>query len=212
MRKRMMLLGAALVMGSWAGTWAAGPGAGEKKGKDPRGFPPPPAVEDIEDGEESPGPYEGRGPRNEMEGPEEREALEFIREAAPEMQDEFFRARREKPAAFRKKLRRMAPMLKDPETREALKRQIKLEFQVRRMASEMRKADGKEDEAVKKELAKALSEQFDAKLELQVKRLQKMKEDLSQLESRINKRKAQKDEIVKKRLSELSGESEPWDW
>ncbi|MBI5622967.1 MAG: hypothetical protein HY924_04225 [Elusimicrobia bacterium] len=170
----------------------------------------------TEEIDEPAGPPERRGPGKGMGAgqgaAEEREALDFIRETAPEMQDEFLRARKERPAAFRKRLRHMAPMLKDPETREVLKRQVKLEFQVKRLTGEMRGAKGEAKEAVKKELAKALSDQFDAKLELQVKRLGKMKDDIAELEGRISKRKAQKSEIVQKRLAELAGDSEPWDW
>jgi hypothetical protein len=182
MKMRILLLGAMLAVLSGSVAWAG------------EGFP------------------KGGGPGMEPGGPEEREALEFIKEAAPEMQDEFFRARKEKPAAFRKRLRGMAPMLKDPKTRETLKKQFKLDFEVRRLAKEMRGAKGEAKEALKKDLAKALSDQFDAKLDLQVKRLQKMKDDISDLEGRISKRKVLKGEIVKKRLAELSGDAEPWDW
>lgn len=209
MKMKILLACVAAAVTSWTGpAWGRedGPKGGrETASREGREIPPP--------GEEE-GFGEERGARGDRElaGNEERDALEFVREAAPEMQDEFFRIRREKPGAFRKKLRRMGPMLKNPETREALKRQFRLEFQVRRMAAEMGKAEGASKEALKKDLTKVLSEQFDAKLELQVLRLKKMKEDLAQLDGRISKRKAQKDEIVKKRLGELSGEAESWDW
>ncbi|MBI5884254.1 MAG: hypothetical protein HZB91_14255 [Elusimicrobia bacterium] len=192
-------------------SWGAAAWAGEGKAKAGGELPPPPSMED----EDEPGGPMGRhrgGPGMEADPVEEREALDFIRETAPEMQDEFLRVRKERPAAFRKKLRHMFPMLKNPETREVLKRQFKLEFQVRRLTKEMRAAKADAKEPLKKDLAKALAEQFDAKLDLQVKRLQKMKDDISDLEGRISKRKAQKDDIVKKRLAELSGDSEPWDW
>ncbi|MBI5209041.1 MAG: hypothetical protein HY927_03615 [Elusimicrobia bacterium] len=224
-RARMTVLSLTVAAGAlWA---AAGAWAGEGGPKADQGAPRPAPVMNQDDRVEAPafdedgdGRPEGRG-RHGRRGPSwagetreggEEEALAFIREAAPGMEDEFQRVKRERPAAFRKRLRQYMPMLKDPAMREGLARQMRLELGIRRAAQELRKADGERKAALKKDLQKSLSEQFDAKLELQVKRLQKMKDELSTLEGRIAKRRGLKDEIVKKRLAELSGESESWEW
>ncbi|MBI5245236.1 MAG: hypothetical protein HY922_16360 [Elusimicrobia bacterium] len=178
-----------------AAAWAQkGPGPGREPGG------PPPGMEDERDF--PPGPPEG-----------EEKAMEFARESfPPEMVKDIERLRQENPDKFRRRLHDMAPILRDPEAREMMKRNMKAEFAVRRLAQGIKKAQGAEKDALKKDLEKALAEEFDAKLAGHELKLKKMQEEISNLKARIEKRKGLKDKIVQKRLGEMTGEVETWDW
>ncbi|MEI8190627.1 MAG: amino acid--tRNA ligase-related protein [candidate division NC10 bacterium] len=73
---------------------------------------------------------------------------------------------------------------------------MKAEFKVRQLMHGAKKAQGAEKETFKKDLEKALGEEFDAKLAGHELKLKKMQDEISQLKARIEKRKAVKDKIV----------------
>ncbi len=144
--------------------------------------------------------------------PEEDEALEAIRANAPEVHEELSRARRMQPRGFRKQMREFMPMMRDPDMRQVLFRNMRAEMKLRRMGEEYKGAEGARKDELKKGIETALSEQFDAKLQAHETRLKKMREEIVRLESRIDKRRKLKDQILKKRLGELSGDVEAWEW
>jgi len=192
------LFGAMLAPMLAGAAWAQkGPGPGPDQDKEP-----PPGMEDER--KMPPLPPEA--------AKDEEQARGFIRENIPEMQEEVEHLRRDNPQKYFHKLRELGPMLKDHEAREMLKRNMKAEFKVRQLVQGAKKAQGAEKETLKKDLEKALGEEFDAKLAGHELKLKKMQDEISQLKARIEKRKAVKDKIVQKRLGEMMGDVESWDW
>lgn len=148
----------------------------------------------------------------EMSQGNHKEVLGYFKDSHPEMHQELSRSPSGRSRGFRGKMREMMPLLKDPETRELVKRNMAAEFKTRKLAERMSKATGKEKESLKSDLEKSVSELFDAKLSAQEARLKKMQEKIAGLKEKIDKRRSLKAQIVKKRLSELSGETESWEW
>lgn len=162
---------------------------------------PPPDAEDDEEREE-----QDVSPR------EEEEIRGFLKANNREMFMHLEEARAANPKVFRRKMREMRPMLKHPEAREMLARNMKSELMVRKLAHVYRQGEGKDKEAAKKELRAALAEQFDAKLAAHETRIQHMSKEIERLKEKIQKRKGLKDKLVEKRLNELTGDEESWDW
>jgi hypothetical protein len=142
----------------------------------------------------------------------EKEAMDYLKSQVPEMDEEIERLQKDRPEVFRQKFRRYMMAYRQPKLRDEVVKGLKTEFKVRRMVKAAREAKGDEKENAKKELGKALSEQFDANLARMETRLKKMQEGISDLKTRIEKRRGLKDQIVKKRLGELTGEVETWEW
>jgi hypothetical protein len=162
----------------------------------------------------APGPDEEMGPG--MDGPRnpgvEKEAMEYLSSQVPGIDEELERMRNDKPMAFHQKFKEYMKAYREPALRDRFIQNIKSEFQVRRLVKSLRQAQGAEKEQLKKDLEKALSDEFDLRLAGHEAKLKKMQDDIAELKSRIDKRRASKSQIVKKRLSELSGETETWEW
>lgn len=179
-----------------AGTLIAAPSSARA---DP---PPEPRPAEDEERAEEPAPSEA----------EEREILDFVRGHDEEMAERISRLRRERPEMFRRRLREVSHMYRDPEIRERFVRQHKARREIHRLVQDYRKAQGKDKDAVKAKLHKALSELFDldaGNKELQIK---KMQEQIGKLREKIAQRRAKKDALVRKRLERLTGEEEDSDW
>lgn len=143
---------------------------------------------------------------------EEREVLDFVRGHDEQMAERLTHLRQEKPEMFRRRFREILRMYRDPEIRERFVKQHQTRREIRRLARDYREAKGKDKEAVKAKLEKALSDVFDLDLgnkELQIK---KMQEQIAALKEKIAKRRAKKGELVRKRLDRMTGEDEDWDW
>ena len=105
-------------------SWGAAAWAGEGKAKAGGELPPPPSMEDEDEPGGPMGKHRG-GPGMEADPVEEREALDFVREIAPEMQDEFLQVRKE---ASRLPQAGTWPHAQNPETQEVLSASSGSEF------------------------------------------------------------------------------------
>ena len=147
------------------------------------------------------------------DSPKVQEALEILREEHPELHEEMMELRRENPQAFRKHLRGLVRMRKNPEARKQFLKAHETRLRVQELAKGYRHAEDKKDKAaLKKELQKALSEAFDARLAQHEMRIKKMRREIKKMEGKISKRRGMKKKLVKKRLDRLTGEEEDWDW
>lgn len=142
----------------------------------------------------------------------EKEAMDYLKAQVPEMDEELERLQKDRPEIFQQKFRHYMMAYRDPKMRDEVIKGLKSDFQVRRLVKAVREAKGDEKEKVKKDLEKALSEQFDSNLARMEARLKRMQEEIGELKARIEKRRSVKDQIVKKRVGELTGEVETWDW
>jgi archaellum component FlaC len=161
------------------------------------------------------GPHPGgpMGPgRDERDPAVEKEAMDYLKKQVPGIDEELERLQKDRPAVFRQKFRQYMTAYREPNRRDEVVQGLKTEFNVRRLVKAVRQAKGDEKEKVKKDLEKALSEQFDSNLARMEARLKKMQETIAELKTRIEKRRAVKSQIVKKRLGELTGEVETWEW
>ncbi|MCX5795154.1 MAG: hypothetical protein NTY77_06665 [Elusimicrobia bacterium] len=165
-----------------------------------------------------PGPEPGAGEEHGKPGLEERnpavekEAMEYLKKQIPEIDEELERMQRDKPEVFHQRFRQYMFAYRDPKLRDEFIKGIKSDFEVRRLVQAVRQAKGDDKEKLKKDLEKALSEQFDTNLARMEFKLKRMQEEIGELKTRIDKRRSVKDQIVKKRLGELTGEVETWDW
>ncbi|MDD5627507.1 MAG: hypothetical protein PHU21_00465 [Elusimicrobia bacterium] len=160
------------------------------------------------------GPREDRGrPGLEERNPEaEKEAMDYLKKQVPGIEADIETMQREKPEAFHKLFRGYMFAYHKPELRDQVVRGIKADFQVRHLVKDLRQAKGADKDKLKKDLEKALSEQFDNNLARMEQRLKRMQDEIGDLKTRIDKRRSLKSDIVKKRLGELTGDVETWDW
>jgi|GEM_PF-6817280 len=142
----------------------------------------------------------------------EKEAREYLKSQIPGIETDLDQLRRDKPDMYHQRFRDYMHAYVDPNLREQFVKNLKLDFQVRHLAKAVREAKGAEKDKLKKDLEKALSEQFDSNLARMEFKLKRMQTEITELRTRIDKRRAVKEQIVKKRLGELTGELETWDW
>ena len=104
----------------------------------------------------------------------------------------------------------------DPATRREI---AEGERESRRLARQVRRADGAERERLTQELRETLERTFD--LKQQVRREQaealgedaeRLREELAQVEEELRERAAARDEIIERRQQELLGEGDTLDW
>ena len=98
-----------------------------------------------------------------------------------------------------------------PEAREAHKRNVEAEMEVRRLSGRYRDAEGAKREELKKSLGRALAEQFDARAFGAEVHAKLLREEAARVERRFAKRRERKTELVEKRLAELTAEEEGWE-
>lgn len=183
------VLAPALALSAWAQKGPKGPPPGME---DDRDLPPKPPMEFDQAGADK--------------------LMELLKENAPEIYKDLENLREKAPEKFKHKLFGFGPALHDPEARDSFIRGIKAENQMRKVMQQVKKAKGAEKEALRKDLEKALGEQFDARLAQQELKLKRMQEEIADLKSRIDKRRGLKDKIVQKKASELLGDIESWEW
>lgn len=169
---------------------------------------------------QGPGPEPGVGEEHGKPGPGleernpavEKEAMDYLKGQIPEAEGDLEQMQRDRPEAFHQRFRDYMFAYRDPERRDQFVKNLKLDFQVRHLVQALRKTKGQEKDKLKKDLEKALSEQFDTRLAGMEFKLKRMQEEIGDLKTRIDKRRALKEQIVKKRVGELTGEVETWDW
>lgn len=156
-----------------------------------------------------PGP-EGAAP------PPPQEVEKFVAELKgedPAMGEELERMRHEHPEGFAHQARAFGPMLRDPEGRAVLKKNLRAEFLARRAVRSYKEAkDADERKKLEPDVKRALEAQFDAKMAAHEMQLKKMTAELAKLKDRIEKRRAQRAQLIDKRLRELTNDEEGWDW
>ena len=154
----------------------------------------------------------GKGPSRGMGRAVEERIQGCLKESAPDVLKEIEGLGPQHLRKFRMQAHRFGPVCEDPELRKIFVRGLRSELDVRRAAKKLKDAKGEEKDKLKKDMEKALSEQFDAKLEGHQVRLKKTQEEIEKLKARIEKRRSMKSQLVQKRLGELSGDTETWDW
>ena len=164
-------------------------------------------------GQNQRGPRGPMGPGMDERNPEaEKEAMDYLKKQAPELDEELSRLKKDRPEVFHKQFQRYMIAHRNPKLRDEVIKGLKAEFKVRRLVKAVRDAKGGDKDKLKKDLEGALSEQFDANLARMEARLKKMQETIGDLKARIEKRRGLKDQIVKKRLGEMTGETETGEW
>ena len=203
-----LLLGASGLRAEDKDAGKDGQGAEEEGWDRPDWGPGPQGGWGREGGKRRPGKGPGRGKGR---GMEER-IQDCLKESAPEVLKEIEGLGPQHLKKFRMQAHRFGPVCEDPELRKIFVRGLRSELEVRRSAKKLKDAKGEEKDKLKKDMEKALSEQFDAKLEGHQLRLKKMQDEIEKLKARIEKRRSMKAQLVQKRLGELSGDTETWDW
>ena len=88
----------------------------------------------------------------------------------------------------------------------------RMDAESRRLAREVRAAEGAEKERLRKELEQRLDEAFEKKLELRRQRIDRLREKLAEEQDQLETRKEAREEIIERRLRELLGEEDELDW
>ncbi len=164
-------------------------------------------------GRGGPGPEHEEGFDDELP-PKEREALlKELREHNPGGFKHLQKMRKAQPRKFRRRMRRMRPMLKNPKARKMMLKKWKGEWELRLLAETFKKTEDEgEKDKLKGKIRSVLNEQFDAKLKDHETHLARMEKRIAKMKERIAKRRKLKKKIVEQKLGQMTGGDESWDW
>lgn len=88
----------------------------------------------------------------------------------------------------------------------------RLDAESRRLAREVRAAEGDRQERLRGELAEQLAEVYAQKQALREQRLERMAQELAEERRELEQREQAREEIIERRLRELLGEDDVLDW
>ena len=131
----------------------------------------------------------------------------------PKLQKRLKRMRKQRPDEFRRKMRGMRGMMRDPKLRKIMIENLKLEQEGRELTKAYREEDdGKKKSEIKGKLKSVIEKQFDAKLKGHEQRIKDMEEKIGKMKERLTKRRKARKDIIEKRLGKLTGDEESWEW
>jgi hypothetical protein len=144
----------------------------------------------------------------------EREALfRELRENNPEGFRRLQRMRKARPRQFRRRMRGLRPMLRDPRARELMRKGWKADARLHKLLHAFKTTEKRgEKDKLKGDIRELLNEQFDAKLKGHELHLKEMEKRIAMMKERIAKRKKLKKKIVERYLGRITGDEEGWDW
>lgn len=88
----------------------------------------------------------------------------------------------------------------------------RMDMESRRLARQVRNAEGAERERLEGELEELLAEIFEKKQALRAQRIERLQDELDKLETDQRQRTSARQEIIERRLRELLGERDVYDW
>jgi hypothetical protein len=148
--------------------------------------------------------------------PSDDEVEEFLKKHFPEWLEEQERAFKANPdraddmkERMGNEVARMMFLSKErPQDFERMKARRKAEFRVHTLAERIRRADAKDQEALKKELRAAVEELFTQALEEKAKDVEELEAQVKRARARLEEMKKQRETMIDSRLRRILGEDE----
>ncbi len=107
---------------------------------------------------------------------------------------------------------RSGEWVQDPDIRDSLAKEGKANREVHDLLSQYSKAQGKEKDAARSKLEKAVSALFDLEVAHKELEIKKMEEEVQHYRDQIAKGRQSKEKYVSQRMEQLAGGADTWDW